>query len=233
MKTDAHLVGSERDVVAQQSEWTKRWDAGRIGFHQLEVNAQLVQYWPELVPDVSASVVVPLCGKSHDMRWLHARGHKVVGVELVEQACHAFFQEHGLDYEAVDARGHVRFCGRGTAEGITVLCGDAFSLTPDDIGPIDAWYDRAAVVALPPSFRAPYADWVAGLMRPGAVGFMLTFDYPQAEMMGPPYSVGVADVQGHFGTHFDMQLHETLDLTEGNRWTLSRVQKHVLSLNRR
>ena len=78
---------------ARRGEWAARWNAGRTGFHQPIVNAQLVQYWADLVPNENAGVIVPLCGKSRDMRWLHQRGHTVVGIEIVESACQAFFEE--------------------------------------------------------------------------------------------------------------------------------------------
>jgi thiopurine S-methyltransferase len=215
------------------SEWAARWRAGRTGFHQPDINAQLVQHWPKLVPNEKASVVVPLCGKSRDMRWLHQRGHQVVGIELVEPACRAFFDEQGLSYERTQESSHVRFRGCGEAEGLTVLCGDIFEIGPTDIGPVHAWYDRAAIVALPPALWGRYASWVSALLPAHAVGFMLTFDYPQAERNGPPFSVGISDVEAHFSDGFEMELLEQLDLTAENRWNLSRIHKPVLSLRRR
>jgi len=221
------------NMAARRGEWAARWRAGRTGFHQIEINAQLAQHWPRLVPNEQASVVVPLCGKSQDMRWLHQRGHTVFGIEIVESACQAFFEEQDLPYERSKMESHVRFRGCGEAEGLTLLCGDIFGLKPADLGEVTAWYDRAAIVALPPELWGRYASWVANILPSEAVGFMLTFDYPQAERNGPPFSVGQSDVRAHFSEHFEMELLEQLDLTAENRWNLSRIHKPVLSLKRR
>jgi thiopurine S-methyltransferase len=215
------------------NEWADRWRAGRTGFHQPDINAQLVQHWPKLVPNEKASVVVPLCGKSRDMRWLHRRGHRVVGVEIVELACQAFFEEQGLCYERTQQTNFLRFEGRGEAAGLTLLCGDLFALRAEDIGPVHAWYDRAAIVALPHALWSRYAAWVASVLPADGAGFMLTFEYPQAERQGPPFSVGISDVEAHFAADFELKQLEQLDLTADNHFNLSRVHKHAVSLKRR
>jgi hypothetical protein len=75
---------------------------GQIGFHEGAPNAFLQEHVAKL--GASRQVLVPLCGKSEDLAFLAARGHAVVGVELVEDAVRAFFSEHGLT-PAVTARG--------------------------------------------------------------------------------------------------------------------------------
>ena len=214
-------------------EWSERWRDGRTGFHQTEFNAVLLEHWPRLVSDPNSRVLVPLCGKSHDMIWLHRRGHSVVGVEMVEMACVAFFAEHEMPYRRIEQDHYVRFVGEGSAEGLTILCADLFSLTEADIGTVDAWYDRAAIVALPPQLRAPYADWMNRMLSEDVAGLMMTFDYPQNEREGPPFSVGFGDIETHFSTAFRVALLDCIDLTEGNRWELSRVHKPVIHLTRR
>ncbi|MGO1709049.1 MAG: thiopurine S-methyltransferase, partial [Oleiphilaceae bacterium] len=62
--------------------WHERWSKKEIGFHEGSVNKFLYDHWPELSGDSTADVFVPLCGKAHDMWWLHDRGHAIIGVEL-------------------------------------------------------------------------------------------------------------------------------------------------------
>ena len=221
------------DASSREQEWSGRWKEGRTGFHQSEVNGFLIKHWARLVPNPTATVLVPLCGKSHDMCWLRDRGHRVVGVEFVEMACRAFFEEKGWPYQRMQRVNHIRFVGEGPAEGMTILCGDLFALTASDIGPVDAWYDRAAIVALPPALRSAYADWMNKMLPSGSIGLMMTFDYPQEERDGPPFSVRYADVEVHFEDTFHLTLLERVDMTEGNRWELSRVHKPVVHLIRR
>lgn len=208
--------------------WKRRWREGNIGFHQDDVNGQLIRFWPQLVPDEAAVVLVPLCGKSTDMLWLVERGHRVVGVELSELAARAFFADNGLS------------CAERTmgqflvleSDGIEIWVGDFFALEPDALPPLTAWYDRAAIVALEPSMRPAYAAQIERLLDPQADGFMLTFDYPIDERQGPPFSVSLADVEAAFAHAFTVVQLDCLDLTDGNRWELSRVLKPVLSLRR-
>ena len=222
----------EKDIDSG-NEWVDRWHSGKTGFHQDDFNAFLIKQWAVLSPDTRSTVLVPLCGKSRDMNWLHQRGHRVVGVELVEMACRAFFEEQSLPYECIESGGVLRFEGREAGEGMTILCADLFSLTKDDIGPIEAWYDRAAIVALPPALWEKYASWVAAMLPSGGVGLMMTFAYPQDERDGPPFSVRVSDVDQHFGARFSVDLVDRVDLTAGNRWNLSSVHKPVIHLRRR
>ena len=81
----------------QKSDWTSRWNAGQIGFHQPDVNSFLGKYAEQVWgPDALGRVYVPLCGKSLDMVFLAKNVGEVVGVEFVEQAVKEFFAEQGL-----------------------------------------------------------------------------------------------------------------------------------------
>lgn len=215
-------------MSSENQAWKQRWREGKTGFHQDEINPQLVEYWPDLVADATCPVLVPLCGKSSDMVWLSKRGHAVVGVELSELAGRAFFAEQGIEATASQRDSFLVLSGGG----IDIWIGDFFELTTEHIGAIPAWYDRAAVVALEPGRRAAYAAQIARLLSPRATGFMLTFDYPAEERPGPPFSVSYADVEHHFGEQFDLTLLDCLDLTPGNRWELSRIDKPVIRLQR-
>lgn len=206
--------------------WIKRWEEGNTGFHQEEINAHLISHWERIVPDRQSTVLVPLCGKSKDMLWLRNRGHRVVGAELSELAARAFFLENDLVAEERQSGPFVVL----SAGGIEIWVGDFFELTPQRVGKLDAWYDRAAVVALEPSVRQRYLAQLKLLLGSKAVGLMLTFDYPAEERNGPPFSVSFQDVEQIFGERFRLKLIDCVDLTEGNRWELSRVWKPVIEL---
>jgi thiopurine S-methyltransferase len=212
--------------------WNARWREGRIGFHQGAVNPELQAQWATIVTDPAARVLVPLCGKSVDMLWLHQRGHSVVGVELSTLAAAAFFEENQLDVERLEVDGFEVYKGCGDALGIEIWCGDFFRLSVDQLGPLQGWYDRAAIVALPPNLWGSYALKIAELLDGEAAALMLTFKYNQMEREGPPFSVSFKDVGAHFGGTFDVVLLETLDLSCRNRWGLSWVHEPVMRLNR-
>ena len=84
--------------------WRERWRSNEIGFHQPDYSKWLLKYWRELHVPRGSDVFVPLCGKSRDLHWLLQRGYRVQGVELVDQAIEAFFEESDLPVQR-DARG--------------------------------------------------------------------------------------------------------------------------------
>jgi thiopurine S-methyltransferase len=139
-------------------------------------------------------VLVPLCGKSGDLAFLAAQGHHVVGVELVESAARAFFEEHGAT-PVVAQEGPFTRCSAGP---ITVLVGDFFATTRELLGPVDALYDRAAIVALPPAMRSTYVSHLRSLLPAGAPGLIVNMEYPQEKMAGPPFSVPEAELRAHY-----------------------------------
>ena len=123
--------------------WQARWDEGRIGFHQDDINPYLQRYWPALNVPQGAAVFVPLCGKSRDMLWLRDQGYSVVGVEIVPRAVEAFFAENDL---AATHRPHGAFT-LWESEGIKIYQGDFFEVTAQDVAGIGAVYDRASLIA--------------------------------------------------------------------------------------
>ena len=52
--------------------WHARWREGRIGFHRLNSDPQLLAH--HAVLSESICVLVPLCGKTVDLDWLVADG---------------------------------------------------------------------------------------------------------------------------------------------------------------
>lgn len=173
----------------QESFWRERWGAGQIGFHEGRANALLAEHADTLAG--RARILVPLCGKAHDLRFLRDQGHEVVGVEFVREAAEAFFREQGI------AATEVRLGALGglTGGGITILVGDFFLASASDLGSFDGLYDRAALVALEPRDRARYTRHCLGLLAPGAIGLVITFEYDQAKLAGPPFSVDDASVR--------------------------------------
>lgn len=168
--------------------WQERWARNEIGFHLREVNPYLQRHWPALELAPGAQVLVPLCGKSLDMAWLAGQGCRVLGVELAESAVIAFFAEQELTPE-VDQCGAFR---RYRAGAVELLCGDFFALQAGDVVDCSGLYDRAALIALPEGMRERYAAHLAAILPSACAGLLVTLDYPQAEMSGPPFAVGEA-----------------------------------------
>ncbi len=201
--------------------WLDRWERDEIGFHQNEVNPYLRLYWQELnLPDDS-EVFVPLCGKSYDMLWLRKQGHKVLGVELSTQAAETFFKENKLNPQH-------QTCGKLDClieNGIRILCGDFFDVQKNNLSNVGAVYDRAALVALSPEIRKKYVRHLLSLLPPATQILLITFDYLQHEMSGPPFAVSPDEVAALYGQHAQIRLLAELDVFEQNQ----RFQERGLS----
>jgi len=169
-------------------DWLQRWDKGNIGFHRAEVHPALRQHWQPR----GGSVLVPLCGKSLDLRWLAERGHTVVGVELAERAIRDFFAEQHLTFDRRDGE-LPAYVARDLP--LTIHHGDYFALR---VPRCDAVYDRAALVALPPTLRRAYAAHTDALLRAGPFRLVITLEYDQTLVPGPPFSVPAAEVRDYW-----------------------------------
>lgn len=181
--------------------WHQMWERPQQGFHQAQPNDFLTRYWSRLNLKGNETVLVPLCGKSVDMNWLVQQGHSVLGVELSQKALDAFVSDHQLDFEPLD---HAVFDGHQTAE-IRLFCGDFFKLSVEDCRDVKAFYDRAALVALPADMRQRYAAHLAAICADNVTGLLVVMDYDQTVMSGPPFAVSDAEVAQLFSEHFALQ----------------------------
>jgi thiopurine S-methyltransferase len=198
--------------------WHERWQTGQIGFHQAAVHPFLERYWPQLGVPAGARVYVPLCGKSLDMAWLAERGHRVVGSELSSIAIADFFAGRGLSAKrsTVTTQAAAAAFTRHAAGPYEIFEGDALALTTDMLGTVDAAYDRAALVALPPVMREAYAASMARLLAGGARVLLIAFEYPQELKGGPPFSVDAAEIHRLFAPAFEVEQIERLDVLAEN-----------------
>jgi thiopurine S-methyltransferase len=192
--------------------WHQRWQQELIGFHQAETNHYLKKYIATLGLAPDDKLLVPLCGKSLDMWWLQEQGYKVLGVELSPIACEAFFTEAGRHPGRTS---HGKFTS-WKAEDVEILCGDFFNLGDDMTTDVRAVFDRAALIALPQEMRKAYVDHLAGILPSGTTGLLITMEYPQSEMQGPPFAVPPTEVETLFDEQFEVELLEDVDVLARN-----------------
>ncbi len=179
--------------------WHARWEEGRIGFHQDDTNALLLEHWSALGCNAERQVFVPLCGKSGDMLWLREQGHPVIGVELNESACEAFFAENDAKAEKALSGAYQRYL----CDGIELLCGDVFELDVERLAQVGAVYDRAALVALPPEMRKRYAQMLIELLPAGVTILLVSMEFEGDQ--GPPFAVLEDEVRMLFESRFQVQ----------------------------
>jgi thiopurine S-methyltransferase len=69
-------------------------------------------------------------------------------------------------------------------------------------------------VALPNGMRLDYVSRMSALLEPGVKIFLVTFDYPQHEMSGPPFSVEREEVEKLYQVWCDIKLLVSEDFLE-------------------
>lgn len=164
--------------------WQERWARGETGFHLPRPHPKLQRHWPVFCTDTQACVFVPLCGKTLDIDWLLARGHRVIGAELNAPAVAELFARLNRVPEIIRTSAFEIH----RAGALTVFVGDVFALSAADLSDVHCIYDRAALIALPPEMRRAYAALMNRLL-PQAPQLLITLEYPQTQMSGPPFSV--------------------------------------------
>ena len=187
--------------------WLERWQKSEIGFHANDVQPALAMHWARLGLGKGARVLVPLCGKSLDMVWLAEQGHAVVGAELSELAVDSFFAEQKLT-PTVQSNDGFTVKSAGPYE---LWCGDFFALPHPHIQPIDAIYDRAALVAMPPALQPGYAAKLAELAAPSTQALLIGLDYNTVEIAGPPFSTPQSQVRTLFEPAFNVTVLDARD----------------------
>jgi thiopurine S-methyltransferase len=192
------------------SFWKQRWEKGEIAFHEREANPLLVKYFEALVLPNGSRIFVPLCGKTLDIAWLLSHGYRVAGAELSEIAVKQLFEGLGVKphISGVDYLQHY------SAQDIDIFLGDLFHLSREMLGPIDAVYDRAALVALPEDMRNRYT---AHLMKitGNAPQLVISYEYDQSKVPGPPFSVTNDEVRRHYAGRYALTLLASSDVPGG------------------
>jgi thiopurine S-methyltransferase len=174
-----------------RASWEKRWSEGQTRFHETTPNELLVAQIARFERESGKlRILVPLAGKTFDVRWLAERGHEVVGVEFVASAVEAFFTEWGVIPERVETSTHPTL----RHGSVTMVIADFLDVTPEALGVFDVVYDRAAIVAVEPTLREAYVATSRAFLAPEGDTLLVALGYDQSKGAGPPFSVDEAEL---------------------------------------
>lgn len=177
----------------EASFWQDKWLKNEIGFHLDRVNPQIEIYHSQVfVP--GSTVFIPLCGKSLDIAFLANQGYSIIGAELSEIAINDFFREQSLT-PIVSQDEHFTIYN---SDNITLYQGDFFNLTPRHLENCSQVYDRASLIALPEQLRREYTLHMAKMLPRVQSYLLVTLEYEQSTMKGPPFSVEESEINQLF-----------------------------------
>jgi thiopurine S-methyltransferase len=190
--------------------WHERWEQNNTFWHQSETNPLLAAYFKKLSIPEGGRVFLPLCGKTLDIPWLLSKGHRVAGAELSKIAIGQLFEGLGVQPK-ITALGKL---DHYSTENLDIFVGDIFDLSKKTLGPVGAIYDRAALVALPPKMRERYTAHLMKLTDQ-APQLLISFEYDQKQLDGPPFSVSNEEVRRHYENSYDLTLLSSKDVPGG------------------
>ena len=93
------------------------------------------------------------------------------------------------------------------------------------LGPVDAIYDRAALVALPKEMRDRYTEHLVQITE-NAPQLVIAYEYDQSVVNGPPFSVSQDEVRRHYTDSYNLTLLATADVPGGLKGKCSATE-HV------
>ncbi|KAL8583790.1 hypothetical protein ACOMHN_036425 [Nucella lapillus] len=135
-----------QSTVLSNEAWCQFWGQPNPGFHKPSVNPTLKKHLSQLLGGrANLRILVPLCGKSWDMKWLAEQGHRVVGVEVAPKPVEMFFTEQKVPYTTTPVPQLGGTLYQSKDKKILVYCCDFFKVSPETLGQFDAIWDRAAM----------------------------------------------------------------------------------------
>jgi thiopurine S-methyltransferase len=218
--------------MVDNQHWLDRWEENRIGFHETAVNQHLTTHIPQFNLPAAASVFLPLCGKTQDIVWLAQQGYEVTGIELSQIAIEAFFAENSLEFERFDTDCFSIY----KSANISLLQGDFFDLRSQDLAACQLVYDRAALIAMELPDRPRYFEHMLSIIPALSNMLLVTLEYDQTEMLGPPFSVPTDEVCQYYADAFSINLLTRNDVIDARpRWRkvgLTALSESVFRLDR-
>jgi thiopurine S-methyltransferase len=190
--------------------WHQRWEKNEIAFHEGKANPLLIKHFNKLSLAKGRRIFVPLCGKTLDISWLLSNGCRVAGAELSQIAIEQLFMELGSQPDIATV-GEVE---QWSANNLDVFVGDIFAVSRKMLDPVDAIYDRAALVAFPAEMRDRYTAHLKEITGE-ASQLLICYDYDQRVMEGPPFSVSDDEVKRHYAATYDLALLASTDVAGG------------------
>lgn len=200
--------------LKRNEKWEQKWLDNCCPWQKEHANTYLVKYFSRLtenLADRKLRALVPMCGKSRDVKWLADQGVDVSGIELSHDAIETFFEENSISFEHDVDKKAANLAPNGvyifSHGNITIFACDFLDFQHEKFGgEYDLVWDRGAFVIFPPEERKPYMDKLHGMLRQGGRILMETMDYPQTEPRAP-HSITDKDVTDIFAERY---YHEVL-----------------------
>lgn len=181
--------------------WKNKWKKNDIGFHQPSTNPLLRRFLPQLKLPANEKILVPLCGKSHDMDLMADDGYHVMGIELSKIAIQAYFDARRVK-PSQEKRG--RFIV-WRERNIEIWCGDIFDLTENELSQIKMLYDCASLTAFPSISRPRYVQHFHEKLSRQSQILLMTTESPDERQFNSVLTID-SEVKALYENNYHIQL---------------------------
>lgn len=166
-------------------DWNSRYLTGDTPWDHGTASPPLEDYLRAF--PLNGKILVPGCGRGHEVRLLARSGCEPLGLDCAEAAIAAARQFPPAGREIYQV-------------------GDFLKLTPDFREYFDALVEHTCFCAIPPEVRAAYVESSAYVLKPGGcfVGVFFTH-IPDADFQSPPYPCAPNELQMLFAPLFSIE----------------------------
>ncbi|MEM9478625.1 MAG: methyltransferase domain-containing protein [Verrucomicrobiota bacterium] len=171
----------------EKVDWNDQYVKKETPWDKGEPAPPLVEFLEE--NEISGRVLVPGCGRGHDVRALAAGGGAIVV---------------GLDISPVAVEEAESF---PRADGERYMVGDLFDPPPTFEGMFDLVFEHTCISAIPPAQRQDYAKQVTQCLKPGGKYLGIFFLNPwdeDEEPSPPPWGISVEEIDAMFAGRLEM-----------------------------
>lgn len=171
-----------------QKDWQKHYDDDDLRWDLGETAPPFVRWWGGR-PREAWRVLVPGCGRGHEVVFLASRGYQVTAVDFAPGAIQRLAR-------GLDAAGH----------GAELLNQDFFALDAGHDSRYDLLLEQTFFCAIQPENRPRYARLAHRVLKPG--GRLVGLFYETGEAGGPPFNTTREDILEHFSGRFEIRVLE-------------------------
>jgi methyl halide transferase len=185
----------EESKEYKQEDWQRHYDENDMGWDLGQVAPPFVRLWEEGKLPLG-KVLVPGCGRGHEVLFLAGNGFKVTGVDYSEGAVtylNKSLMEQGLEGQ--------------------ILHQDFFSLDDSHDAVYDLVIEQTFFCAISPRQRQSYVQHVTRMLKPE--GMLVGLFYHTGKEGGPPYNTTREDIETHFSKNFKtLKIEKSTDSAE-------------------
>jgi methyl halide transferase len=174
----------EESKEYKKEDWQRHYDENDMGWDLGQVAPPFIRLWEEGQLPLG-KVLIPGCGRGHEVLYLAGNGFDVTGVDYSEGAVSHL--QNALKERNLKGQ---------------ILHQDFFSLENSHDGLYDLVIEQTFFCAISPRQRTGYVQNVLRLLKPG--GMLVGLFYHTDKEGGPPYNTTREDIESHFLENFEI-----------------------------